>query len=351
VAPIHIIGLGASTPIGRTAWASAAAARAGICGFFEHPFMIDTIGEPMRVASAPWIDVEVQGMERFSQLLLPAIEEALAPLAGASGAPLTVGLTVALPQPRPGLPAELPRQLSDAIAARFPQRFSRIVTYPNGHAAGYLGLDGAFQSLDAGSTQACVVAGVDSYLAPETLEWIEAEDQFHGAGPLNNAWGFIPGEAAGALLLSTVPIVEQREMPVLGELLSVGLGRETNVIKSESVCIGEGLTTAIRAALSALGPGERVDNVYCDLNGETYRADEYGFTTLRVKEWFRSAADFVAPADCWGDVGAAGAPLHGALAVIAGRKGYAKGPLSMIWASSESGERGAAVVRAALPER
>ncbi len=34
-------------------------------------------------------------------------------------------------------------------------------------------------------------------------QWLEENDQLHGAGPLNNAWGFIPGEGAGAVLLVT----------------------------------------------------------------------------------------------------------------------------------------------------
>ena len=50
----------------------------------------------------------------------------------------------------------------------------------------------------------------------------------------------------------------------------------------------------------------KVSDVYCDLNGEPYRADEFGFAALRTKEHFASASDFVAPADCWGDVAAAG---------------------------------------------
>ena len=83
--------------------------------------------------------------------------------------------------------------------------------------------------------------------------------------------------------------------------------------------------------------------MYCDLNGEPYRADEFGFAALRTKESFESASDFVAPADCWGDVAAAGGPLHAMLAVAAASKGYAKGELAFAWASSEPGERAAAL--------
>lgn len=128
-------------------------------------------------------------------------------------------------------------------------------------------------------------------------------------------------------------------------MAGLGIARETKLIKTDAVCIGEGLTAAFRAALTGLPPGERVHNCFCDMNGETYRADEFGFAALRTRERFRSATDFVAPADCWGDIGAAGMSLHSALALIAHRKRYGKGPISLVWASSESGERGAVLLR------
>ena len=57
-----------------------------------------------------------------------------------------------------------------------------------------------------------------------------------------------------------------------------------------------------------------------------------------------SASEFVAPADCWGDVGAAGATLHLMLAAIAAHKLYARGRLAFVWGSAEGGERGAALL-------
>lgn len=346
IAPrMQIVGLGASTPIGRNIWASAAAARAGICGFSEHPFMIDTAGEPMRVARAPWLDVNVEGIQRYCAMLFPAIDEALAPvLSELAEHIIKVGLALGLPPSRPGQPLNLAERMRNEIIRKYADVFSWTEFFEVGHAAGYLALDAALKECAGESIDACVVAGVDSYLAPETLEWIEDCDQLHGGGPLNNAWGFIPGEAAGALLLSTEQFAQKIGAESFGEVVSVGIGRETKLIKTDEVCIGEGLTQAFRAALNGMASGEQIHNIFCDLNGETYRAEEYGFTTLRTKEHFRAATDFIAPADCWGDVGAAGALLHSALAVICHRKRYGKGPLSMVWASSQTGERGAAII-------
>jgi 3-oxoacyl-[acyl-carrier-protein] synthase-1 len=125
----------------------------------------------------------------------------------------------------------------------------------------------------------------------------------------------------------------------------VASASEPNRIITETVCIGEGLTRALRRVLGALPPGAQVSDVYCDMNGEPYRADEYGFTALRIKQQLEAASEFVAPADCWGDVGAASGPLGLMLAAIAGHKAYSRGPIGLVWASSEGGERAGALLQ------
>ena len=345
----HILGLGASTPIGRTIWASAAAARAGISGFSEHPFLVDRAGQPMRIARASWLAVEMDIAQRCCELLSSAVDEALgAYVASPQAATERVNLALALAADRPGRPPNLREVILTALAERYPSVLSFHSAFECGHAGGCAAFQVAVRSLmEVPSAGPFLVVGVDSYISAETLEWIEENDQLHGAGLLNNAWGFIPGEAASAVLVGTAAFAEHYGRDIHGEVVSVGLGRERHVIRDGTVCLGEGLTHAFRAALAPLESHEAIHNVICDLNGETYRADEYGFTALRLKERFRAAADFVAPADCWGDIGAAGTPLHTALAVIAHRKRYDKGPLSMVWGSSEGGERGAVVIRAA----
>jgi 3-oxoacyl-[acyl-carrier-protein] synthase-1 len=342
--PIHMIGLGASTSVGRDAWASAAAVRAGISGFMQHPYMIDTAGQPMRAAIAPWLDIGLSGVDRFEALLFPAIDQALAPVAEERTSPLRIALSLGLPSPRPGLANDLSSSLVKTLGKKYRQVFSAVATFPNGHAAGLLALDAAAKKLEQGAFDACVVAGVDSYIEPETLEWLEDGDQLHSAGPLNNAWGFIPGEGAGAILITRGEIAERLRLMPLAIVLAVGTAFEPKRIKSDTVCIGEGLTQAFRGALAQLPNGIKVTDVYCDMNGEPYRADEYGFTGLRTKEAFEAVSDFVAPADCWGDVAAAGAPLHLMLAAIAGAKGYARGNVAFAWASAEPGERAAALL-------
>jgi 3-oxoacyl-[acyl-carrier-protein] synthase I len=341
---VVVVALGASTPVGRDAWSSAAAVRAGISGFGQHPYMIDTAGEPMRVAMAPWLDIGLSGVERLGALLFPAIDQALEPVVSNRAAPLKMAIALGLPSSRPGLPEDIQRDISARITTRYGRHFAAAAAFGAGHAAGFLALDAACKKLAQGAIDACVVAGVDSYLEPETLEWLEECDQLHGAGPLNNAWGFIPGEAAGALLVMRASTAQKLRLQPVATVLGTGTAFEPKRIKTETVCVGEGLTQAFRQALAALPNGSKVTDVYCDMNGEPYRADEYGFTCLRTKESFESASEFVAPADCWGDVAAAGAPLHIMLAAVAGAKDYAQGNHAFTWASAEAGARGSALI-------
>ncbi len=348
--PIYIGALGASTPVGRDAWASAAAVRAGISGFTQHPYMIDTVGEPMRVAIAPWLDIDLTGIERFNALLHPAIDQVLVPFAAYTTKKPGIALSLGLPSVRPGLATDLQARIVKELGHRYQGVFAAVATFPNGHAAGLLAMEAASKKLLQGAFDACVVAGVDSYIEPETLEWLEECDQLHGAGPLNNAWGFIPGEAAGAVLIIRPELIERLRIDPLARIMGLGSGFEPKRIKTETVCLGEGLTQAFRNALQGLPEGMKVTDMYCDMNGEPYRADEFGFTCLRTKEYFESASDFMTPADCWGDVSAAGGPLHLGLAAISGVKSYARGDCAFVWASSESGERAAIMLDLKRPK-
>lgn len=348
---VFIVGLGSTTSIGRDAWSSAAAVRAGVNLFGEHPFMIDTAGAPMHIARADWLGIDLAGADRFEALLLPAIEQAIEPLgalaaaAAMQGVPTPgVALSLGLPGARPGVPSDLQSDLLQRIAARHGALFSAAATFAAGHAAGLLAVEAAVHRLQQGGAGACVVAGVDSYIDPDALEWLESCDQLHGAGPLNNAWGFIPGEAAGALLLMRSDTLQQFGLVPLAQVLGIGAAMEGKCIKTRTVCIGEGLTQAFRNALARLPVDAQVSDVYCDMNGEPYRADEYGFACLRTKAGFASPSEFVAPADCWGDVGAASGPLCLMLSAVAGVKGYARGNLSLAWASAEDGERAAVLM-------
>ena len=341
---VCIVGLGAATAVGETALATAAAVRAGVAGFRDHTFMTDGQGEPMVVASAPYIDEFVLVEERLAKLAAMAVTEALTPLTDLQGQVRTVPFLVGLPEPRPGFTAQLEPQVVEWFRRVF--QFGGIAEPEfnrGGHCGGFAAVQSAVEKLRSGATDFCLAGGVDSYIDPDTLEWIEDSEQLHNG---INAFGFVPGEAAGFCLLCTEATAPRFELPVLGRIAKIATTREENCIKSEKVCTGRGLTDAFRLVLESLPNDLMMNDMICDQNGEPYRAEELGFTWIRTIRHFGEEMEFQSPADCWGDVGAASGPLFIALASMAAQKGYAKGPYNLLWTSSEAGHRTAAVFHA-----
>jgi 3-oxoacyl-[acyl-carrier-protein] synthase-1 len=334
-----------------TAPATAAAIRAGIAGFAQHPFMVDTAGNRMVVALAPYLDIDRTGAERLAELAGPATAEAAAPLASAPGGKPPIPVFIGLPPDRPGRAknlgavAERVRAEMGALGLR-PEKTALLET---GHAAGAMAVRAAWEVVRSGGAEFALAGGTDSYLEPETLEWLEVNDQLHSAGPENNPYGFIPGEAAGFILLASAAAAGRYQLTAALELLTATTAQETKLIKTDAVCTGEGLTALYRA-LAGEPRTIQVDHLYCDMNGEPYRANEFGFATVRAGGLFRDPAAFTTPADCWGDVGAASGPLFLILADAATRKGYAAGPVLAAFTSAELGERCGFVARAQVAQ-
>ncbi|HYO53651.1 beta-ketoacyl synthase N-terminal-like domain-containing protein [Archangium sp.] len=327
---------------------SAASVRARIVRFAEHPYLLDMAGEPMVLAPASYVSPDASGVARYLALALPALQEALAPLQRLALKGMRVPLFLGLPPSRPGLPRSLPETLCAELGRRggpwiHPER---IQVFQAGHSAGLLALKEARQWLLRREGPLCLVGGVDSYLEPETLEWLDGRGQLKSN---TSRWGFVPGEAAGFCLLASPEEVKSCGLEPLAQILSVATAIEQSRAVPGVVCMGVGLTRAMREALEALPDSERVEQVICDLNGERYRTDEYGFTVVRLQERFVDATEAWTPADCWGDVGAASGPLFLGLAVASSQRGYARGARVLAWTSSEQGERSSALLE--LPDR
>lgn len=340
-----IVGMGAQTAIGRSAAATMAAVRAGISAAAEHPVYRARDREPMVVCRTSWLPPDLAGVERFVSLATSPALEALA------GWPMLsllrpIELFVGLPEKRPGRPAglemALAQRLSDRLRTESP--IASVHVFPSGHASFFLALAEAKARIAAGVADLCLVGGVDSYLEPETLEWLEDGGQLHS---YENSWGFIPGEGAAFCLLASARVAKDSSNQ-LSSLLAVAVSYEENRIKTETVCVARGLSDACDRTLSVLPAGAAVDQVICDVNGEPYRSDELSFVMARESRHFAAPGEFLAPADCWGDVGAASGSLFAALAISASRRGWAKGPLHLLWASSEGGQRGAALLEVAV---
>jgi 3-oxoacyl-[acyl-carrier-protein] synthase-1 len=343
---IHIVATGARTPLGLRSESAAAAVRAGISLLGEHPFMVDSVGDLMPAALDPGLDPRLMGPQRLLFLAESALREACAPLGAARGARFRLPVYLGLPEIRPGFTG----QDAETVRAGLP-RYQGLpaevlpaTIFTEGHAAGFSALAAAAERLRAGAFEVCLVGGVESYLQPDTMEWLDANRQL--ANTVSRS-GFIPGEGAGFCLLMTDEALGRLGMDGLMRVRAVAVGDETKLIRTTDMCLGEGLAATVRQAVSYLNrPGERINEIICDINGERYRSEEWGFVCLRSSQYFDDPTAYLSPAECWGDLGAASGPLFAMLACRAAARGYAKGPRTMLWASSERGRRGAAILEA-----
>ena len=341
---ICIVGVGASTSMGLSAPATASAVRAGVAAMAVHPFMIDKMGAPMVVCANPALPIELGAMDRFLELALTAAREALSPLLNKVRSLPRVSVLFALPEERPGSP----ERFESTFAGRFSLALAKeiniqdMIYHSLGHAGGLLCMEQALSLILGGKSQICLVGGVDSYLEPETLEWLDNLEQLHSETTI---WGFCPGEGAGFCLLTSQKFAADIGLSADIEVVAAASAKEPNPIKTETVCIGRGLSEAFQNSLAYLPRNSRVNHTICDMNGEPYRGNEYGFAVLRTADSFADDVDIMTPADCWGDVGAASGPLFAMLAAFAAKKGYCAGPFTFLWASSERGLRGAALLR------
>jgi 3-oxoacyl-[acyl-carrier-protein] synthase-1 len=313
---------------------AAAAVRAGISRLAEHPFMIDQAGDPMPAAMDPRLDPALFGFQRFVELAKSALEEVTNSLPSSASAAMP--LYLALPEVRPGFSQE------DALTISSSLPCSEMNLIIEGHAAGLAAIQLAALRIESGELQSCLVGGVESYFHPDTMEWLDANRQLTGSVSRS---GFVPGEGACFCLLMSASAASRRGLRPLAFVSSVSCGRETKLIKTEDTCLGEGLTSVVREATSHLEPPQdAVTDIFCDINGERYRAEEWGFVCLRLPLRLANPLGYVSPADCWGDMGAASGPLFAMLACQAWARNYAKGPRTLLWASSEGGLRGAVLL-------
>ncbi len=341
---VHIVATGARTPLGLHATPSAAAYRAGISGMGTHPFMVDHLGYPAPGALDALLDPALMGPDRLLALAESALRDACAPLYDTPRLSLRVPVLLGLPELRPGFDEQ------DAEAVRFglgrfegmPLEISEVRTFTAGHAAGLVALAAATEEIRRGAFEACLVGGVDSYFHPDTMEWLDENQQLAGADARS---AFVPGEGAGFCLLLAERPSRYLGLRVLATVVTVALGNETKLIKTPDICLGEGLAETVQGALGRLNPpAEKINDVICDINGERYRGEEWAFVCLKLSQYFDDPTAYRSPADSWGDTGAASGPLFTMLACQAAEHGYADAHRTLLWTSSERGQRGAAVL-------
>lgn len=339
---VRILDTWARTPVGLTAATTAAAVRAGVSRISEHPFLCDWRGEPIRIALDAMLSPELFSLDRMAILAWDSLEAACrSVLERMPGVRLPVFL--ALPETRPGWTEKMAGQLVDWFQRALTNLGEvEVVPTVRGHAGSLMAVEAGAAMLSRGQAEVCVVGGVDSYHDLATLAWLERNGQLRVQGSRSS---FSPGEGAAFVVLATGELQRHFGDQALGTILGVGSAVEPAAIKTDGETLGVWLARAVEQAATMARPGVlKVGSLYCDLNGERYRSDEWGFVALRCHDVLLDATAYTSGVGSWGDVGAATGVLNIVLATQAWARGYAPHPSALVFGGSEAGQRCAVVV-------
>ncbi|ODT06062.1 MAG: 3-oxoacyl-ACP synthase [Mesorhizobium sp. SCN 65-20] len=333
-----VFACGMVTAVGLDAPSTCAAMRAHLDGFRETGFQS---GPDEPVVGAPVPLEEMLGERRMAYMAAAAIRECLDAAPAARAAATHLILCIAETD-RPGAPItdkkRLVQRIGDLLAwpANGP---ARVVSEgrPSGHAA----LRTATRLLADGEAEYVIIAGVDSYLTAGTITHYLGQNRLLTP---DNANGFIPGEAAAAVLCG------KSRTGAFG-LTGLGLSREPAFIYNgldeagaHLPLRGDGMTAAYQGALTECGiEMARLGYRIADLIGEQYWFKQSALASIRLVRGAHGFQDIWSPAESLGNVGAAVVPIMIGMAMTAAAKGYSGGTPVLIEASSDSGACGAAL--------
>lgn len=342
---IHVTGLGLVTPAGPNAAATCCALRAGIPRFaaLADAWVSDPGGEPVPVNGAAIPDcVEVEpGRSRLASHARRALREALADAGLEGSKDLECRLYLGHdPECDPhSIAAGLEELLPDA---------PETALVPSGRCAALVGLATAVEDLAAGEIDVAIIGASASWIDPLRLILLERMGRLMTPAVPE---GVLPGEAAGFVVVEAADTASKRGVRPYARVVGAGTGEEPTAGTDEP-CRGEGLTAAIRAALSGGEPdGGRthLPLVLSDHNGDHYRALEWGLVSVRTLPLLAGDPRTWEPASLIGDCGAGLGPVILAWAATALDEDPGL-PEILVWGASEGRER-AAVLLMPEPEK
>lgn len=342
--PLAVTALGAFSSVGTNLAQTCTSIRAGLCGLAERA-NFETLphdpewdpGGPLAVAACEAVAPEVGGWNRLLALAVPPLHEVLGSAAIRRADLGAVALLLALPAPdeavgRWGSREAFGRELLRVTGLG---GVGRLNINTSAHTGVFELAAEAADLLAGGHLRHCLLLGVDSYLGEDRLVlW----DRNWRVRSERNPDGFLPGEAACALLLERPADAQARGRPVRALVRSLGFGHEPNNFSSDKQSSGAGLCQAVSEAMRE---APSANWVCSDLNGESYRAFEWGTSLVRLHQKLGAVETLHHPAECVGEVGAATGALLTAHAAFALGRPNPPSNEALLLTSADDGARAA----------
>ncbi len=339
-AHLHIQAAGMVTCVGLDAASSCAAMRGRLDGFAETRFMGPEGG--WLIGGAVPLPRNWIGLKRMAHLAAGALSDLRRQHPAAlSGVPILLCLAE---ESRPGRPISDPAVLIRLIAEILDiTDLPRVQVIAHGRPSGFVALERARQMIAAGESEVLIL-GVDSYLTALSIAHYLGESRLLATG---NSNGFIPGEAAAAVLCTTNP------GPL--RLTGLGLSREVAHIHNKAdkdgldlPLRGDGMTRAYKTAMDQANVDlAHVEYRIRDVSGEQYFFKQSTLAALRLERGRREFQDLWSPSESVGNVGAAVVAVMLAQLVTAEVRGYGPGSPALMEGSGDDGACGAAVFHSA----
>jgi 3-oxoacyl-[acyl-carrier-protein] synthase-1 len=329
---LAILNTGLVCPVGLNAPAACAAIRAGVTNPSETRFM-DSEGKWLTAHSVP---LDHPWRVKLAKMAALAIAECSA--AVPAGELATMPLILCVYERLEEFQAQLGGSLLEQIQAELGVRFaSEPIVVAKGRAAVGTALLHARRLVYEQGAPFVIIAATDSLLTWQRLaEFVRADRLLTP----RNSNGFLPGEAAAALLVSA----DAGHEGVV--CTGVGLATEPATVSSEEPLRGDGLAAAIRAALAEAGcEMHQMDLRVADLSGERYYFKEATLAVSRLLRTRKVRFDLWHPAECIGETGAAAGVAALIVADTACRRGYAPGHNVLTHLAADGGERVALVLQ------
>jgi len=337
--PAHAIAIanaGLVTSVGLSAPASCAAIRAKVSNASQTRFA-DSNGDWIMAHQVP-LQEAWRGRAKLARMAAMAIEECLQDIPRDEWTNIPMLLCVAEPD-RPGRCPGLDERLLQEIHEQLDMPFAkRSAVIAHGRIGVVIALAQARQLLQEEEGTRVLLVAVDSLLGWPTLEDYLRKNRVLTA---SNSNGFMPGEGAGALLLSS-------PTGMAGELIcsGIGFGQENASIDSTEPLRGDGLSQAVKAALAdGRTAMQDMDFRITDNAGEQYYFKEAALALQRTLRVRKAEFDHWHPAECTGEIGAVAGISIIANAMAACAKRYAKGPNMLVHLGNDTGERAALVLQ------
>lgn len=331
--PVYVSAAGLACPVGLT-WPSACAAmRAGISRKSISAYT-DNKGREIITSYLPQLIPEDASWEARWLFLLT---QALRDMTGDSGprALERIPMFLALPPSSSDRPYSV-NQVCNALSKELGVQLSPdlLQIFCDGAHGGYVALQKGRASVYAG--RACVVAGADSFLSSRRLLVLAEKQRLLLEG---NSDGFIPGEAACAMLLSH----DRRH--ALGQVSGIGFAVEPSLLDNDTPLRAAGLVAAVQAALDEAGLQlADLDFRLSDAAGESFYFKEQSLLVSRLLRERRPEFPLWLPAASLGDTGAAVGLCSLLWAMAAWDRDYAPGPRALACAGNDQGARAAIVL-------